>query len=306
MKYDTLRPGLLVSLKTTVSGNVAYRKRDIEQDHVTETGERVAVWETERTITDPAEHDAAVKVRSRCRTIITAVCSGSSFGLLCPEANADKLDAAIVEAREVADAFNLAAKLTRVQVFVMAGRIAPDDVEAVRAIRSEVRDLVSDMERGVASLDVEKIRAAANKARELGAMLSPDAAERVKTAVETARKAARAIVKAAEQGAAEVDQAVLRKLADARTAFLDLTDEGEETAIEAPATEARAIDLDPEVEAPAELLTIGQVDQLLSKRDGNDHPTLCQCADCEALYGSVDAAINQPSPAVRSIELIDD
>ncbi len=43
---------------------------------------------------------------------------------------------------ELADEFNATARLTRLYVNVIAGRIAPDDVEAVKAINSEVRDLL--------------------------------------------------------------------------------------------------------------------------------------------------------------------
>ena len=84
MEVSTLRNGLLVSLKTSVTGNVSYIKRDIETDHVTEDGHLAAKWETERTIVDPGEHEAAIKVRSKARALVTGVCVASAFGLLCP------------------------------------------------------------------------------------------------------------------------------------------------------------------------------------------------------------------------------
>src|SRR5690348_7110755 len=49
MKLTTLRPGLLVSLKTSIVGNTEYRRVQLEADHVTEEGTRRARWETERT-----------------------------------------------------------------------------------------------------------------------------------------------------------------------------------------------------------------------------------------------------------------
>ena len=48
MQTNTIRPGLLVSLKTTVRGNVSYQHTDIEPEHLTETGQQLAKWETER------------------------------------------------------------------------------------------------------------------------------------------------------------------------------------------------------------------------------------------------------------------
>lgn len=238
----TLRPGLLVSLKTSVSGNVSYSKQEIEQDHLTPDGKRQARWETERVISDPKEHEAATKARSRALTMIRTVCSRSAFGLLCPEIDTERLERAIADARRIADEFNATARLTRVTVYVITGRIAPDDVEAVRAINSEIRDLLDDMERGLKRLDVDAVREAANKARNIGAMLSPDAAARVRSAIEVARQAARRIVQAGDQAAVDIDRAALRRIEEARTAFLDL-DEGKR--IEAPIVEGRALDLMP-------------------------------------------------------------
>lgn len=243
LQSSTLRPGLLVSLKTTISGNVSYVKQTIEGEHYTATGEQKAKWETERTISDPAEHESAVKARTVARTAITRVCSASAFGLLCPEAKAPELESAIAEARAVADTFNATARLTRLSVYVVTGRIAPDDVEAVRAINSEVRDLMERMLSGIQNLDVAMVREAANKARGLGQMLTPNAAERIQGAIDVARAAARKIVAAGESAAVEIDNATLARLAEARTAFLDISDAVE---VQKPDAEPRAIDFEPE------------------------------------------------------------
>jgi hypothetical protein len=242
----TLRPGLLVSLSTSVRGNVSYRTQTIEGEHRTVDGAQQARWETERTIADPAEHEAALKARARIRTIISAVCAKSAFGLLCPEADSAELEAAIREAREIAERFNAAAALTRVSVYVMCGRIAADDVEAVKAINAEIRDLMRDMAEGVNTLDVKRIRDAADRAKSVGAMVTQDAQVRIQIAIDAARSAAKAIVKAGEQAAQEVDTRAIRAIEEARTAFLDL-DEARE--LQAPvAAQARAIDLVPELE----------------------------------------------------------
>lgn len=243
MQTTTLRPGFLVSLKTTLAGNVSYATRDIESDHVTATGERVAKWETERTVADPQEHEAGIKARGKARTAVTRICVASTFGLLCPEARANELQAAIAEAREIADQYNAVATITSLNVNVIVGRVAADDVEAVRAINSEVRWLLDAMETGIKALDVEAVREAANKARAIGQMLTPGAAERVREAVDTVRSAARRMVKAGDQAAQAIDTASLAAIASARTAFLDL-DDAPVTSI-AMAIAARAIDFDP-------------------------------------------------------------
>jgi hypothetical protein len=242
IKTSTLRPGLLVSLKTTVHGNVTYTKKVLETEHIVEAGAEQARWETVRTVTDPKEHDSAKKARSKAAGLVRAVCAYSAFGLLCPEANADQLERAIKEARDVVEAFNETAELSRVSVYVITGRIAPDDVEAVKAINSEVRDLLADMEQGIRNVDVKAIREAASRAREIGSMLSPDAEARIRIAIDTAREAAKKIVKAGEQAAKEVDLSAIRKITESRTAFLDMDDA---KAIAAPVEEGRALDFGP-------------------------------------------------------------
>lgn len=241
MQISTLRPGLLVSLKTSLQGNVAYTRRDIEADHIEEDGTLRAKWETDRIIENPEEHDRAVKVRSKARSLITTVCSPSNFGLLCPERDREKLTDAMAAAREVIDTFNREATVTQVSVYLIVGRVAADDVEAVRAINSEISDLLTMMERGLQKLDVEAVRDAANRARALSSMLSPEAAEKAKKAIEVARSAARRIVKAGEAAIQEIDEATLRTIRQSRTAFLDLDDQ--ET-IQVPTVIARAIDLE--------------------------------------------------------------
>ncbi len=241
MQTSTIRPGLLVSLKTSVTGNVAYRKQDIEQDHVTADGARRAKWETERTVNDPAEFEEATKIRSKARSLIGGLCVASSFGLLCPLSDSAELGDKVKEAQALAADFNSRAKVTRVSVYVIAGQIAADDVEATKAINSEVRDLLDRMESGVRNLDVEAIREAANRAKSIGNMISPDASVRLLRAIETARSAARQIVKAGETAAAEVDMRAVRAITESRPAFLDLDDAND---VQAPTVTGRAIDYD--------------------------------------------------------------
>lgn len=245
MFTSTLKPGLLVSLKTTLSGNVSYRKFDIESDHaVAGTSERVAKWETHRTISDAEEFEKARKVRSEAVYAVSKICAATAFGLLCPEDKADELAAAIRIAREKCDAFNSEARITRISLYVISGRVARDDVEAVRAIRAEVGGLLNEMKDGVANLNATGVRDAAKRAQEIAAMLTDDNRLRVQEAVDAARVAARAITKAAKAGevaAAEIDASAIATLNSARLAFLDV-EEAKEVA--APVVTGRALDLE--------------------------------------------------------------
>jgi hypothetical protein len=142
----------------------------------------------------------------------------------------------------VARAFNATATWTRVAFFVLVGRVASDDLSAMRAINSEVRDLIADMESGVKNLDAAQIRDAANKANSIGKMLTPEAAERLQSSIDAVRKQARAITKAGETAAVEVDQTVFATLAQSRTAFLEL--ETVAADVVAPEAEGRGVDFD--------------------------------------------------------------
>jgi hypothetical protein len=245
LQTSTLRPGLIVSLKTSVTGNVKYDKTDIDPEHRTDDGGEEATWQTTRTIADKDEHEASQKARHKASSLVRSICSQSAFGLLCPEAKADKLEAAVAEAHKVVAEFNKTATLTRLNFYVLTGRVASDDVEAMKAINSEVTDLLRRMESGVRNMDVKVIRDAATRARGLGQMLSQDAEERIAKAVEAVRKTAKDIVKAGETAAKEVDLNTLRTLSQARTAFLDLDGEKEVGDI---AASGRAIDMTPQVE----------------------------------------------------------
>ena len=249
LNTSTLRPGLLVSMKTSVTGNVRYFREDIQRQKVTKDGRAESEWNTKRTIADHVEHEEAIKTRTKVRVAITKVCASSAFGLLCPESDAAELEAAIKEARQIAADFNETAKLTRVTINVLTGRIAADDVEAVKAINSEVADLLRQMEDGVKNLDVKSIRDAAQKARGVGMMLTEESSTRVNVAIEAARKAATAIKKAGDQAAAEVDLRTVRKLKEARTAFLEIGDD-EPKQIAKPAARGRAVAFRPEEPAP--------------------------------------------------------
>lgn len=241
-RTSPLRPGLLVALRTTVSGNVKYTKEVIEAEAAASDGTVRSKWETERVVSNAAELEEATKIRNRARTLITSICAQSDFGLLCPEDKKDNLDQAIGEARALANEFNDRASITRISVNVLAGRVAPDDAEAVRAINSEVTGLLSTMETGLRNLDVKAVREAADRAKSLGSMLSPSAQDRLKDVIDTVRKSAREIIKAGEVGSKEIDLLSIQKIMAARTEFLDVDHALE---MEAPEAEGRSLDLAP-------------------------------------------------------------
>lgn len=239
----TLRPSWLVSLHTSMEGGFSYERTLIEAEHIDEDGAARERWDTLRIIENPEEHKLAKSARRRVRTIIASVCSESRFGLLCPEDRKDDLDAKLVEAQQVADDYNKDAKLTTLSVDVILGHVEQDDVRAVKAIKSELRGLIDDMQGGLKALDVKGAREAASKAKGLGQMLSSEVRAQVEEIVAETRKEASRFVKAGETAALKADFEVIAKIDAARTAFLDLDDA---VVVATPdEVDARAIDLAP-------------------------------------------------------------
>lgn len=246
IRQTTLRPGYLVSLKTKITGdNVDYQKTDIVEEHVTTDGQLIAEWNTQKTIVDAKEYEAALVVRNKARSLIVGICSRSEFGLLCPEDKVEALDRAVADATKAVADFNFTSRLTEVECYVVKGRIATDDQQAVRAINNEVRGLLAAMEDGIVRFDVKAIREAAGRAKKLGAMLTPEAQAKINETLTAVRSVATKINAAGEEAAQEVDDTVLAKLREARTSFLDLDDAAE---IVEPAAEGRGVDLDPSIE----------------------------------------------------------
>lgn len=251
LKSSTLRPGLLVSLSTTIKGgNVRYSKRTVEGAHTVEDGAIRESWETEKLVRNPDELEAGKVARGKARQAIIRHCSWSAFGLLCPTANKDELEAGIKEAREIAEAFNATATDSRLGVYTITGQIADNDAEALRAINSELTELLTAMEAGVQNLDAKGIREAAARAVGLGQMLTPEAEARMKVAVDAARKAARTIVKAGESAAVEVDRVAIRRIQESRLAFLDMDGAQE---VKTPEVQGRALDFEPGESTGAEI-----------------------------------------------------
>jgi hypothetical protein len=137
-----------------------------------------------------------------------------------------------------------------VSLYVLTGEVASSDVEAARAIGSEVRDLLAAMEDGIRKADPEAIRKAANEARALGAMLADDAGAKVSEAIATARAAARTITRrvitGAEDAAAVVAEIETASIARARFAFMEIDGERPQAAPEA--APAAALDMGPTVD----------------------------------------------------------
>lgn len=260
---QVIKPGILVSLKSTVAGGVQYARTNIDTGTTLESGAHREKWQTEKVVIDLAAHEAASKTRSKALALIRAVCNPTAFGLLCVEGREAELDAKVREARAMVEENNATNPTTRVTIYCLKGRVASTDEEAARAIASEVSDLVAAMNAGVGALDVEKIRDAADRAKGMLAMLSDEKAEAVSEAIKQARSAARTIVKRvqkdgekAEIVARDIQTGALEK---ARIAFLDLSDDT--------------------IPAPADAMPVTDVQRIASLDVGEEEEVIPESAD---------------------------
>lgn len=247
MRTNIIRPGLLVALKSSLTGGVHYKRTDLAAPEASE-GAQVSRWETERVIDDPTELDRASKARAKALYEIRSVCAITSFGLLCPEAKEAELDAAIARARAMVETYNQDTQHSRVSIFALKGRIASTDEQAARAIASDVSELLSAMNRGIDRLDPAAIREAANKAKGMVQMLDEATQAKVSEAILEARQAAKAIVarveKAGEQAADVLASLARTGLEKARFALLDMSDDVPDAMPAAPAP--RAVECTPD------------------------------------------------------------
>ncbi len=248
MATMTLKPGLLVSLSARMAGGVEYARVDLEKKTEDE-GSKVEKWETTKVVADPLEFERATKTRGKARSIISSVCTKSAFGLLCPADKEAALDEAIKEARLLADAFNASASMSQISVFVLKGRIAETDQQAVAAIADELKGLLAEMREGIGAANVKAIREAASRAKQMGRMLNEATTKKLNAAVEEARNIAKEITRRlddpteAESVAAYVQEVKLINLSEQRFAFLDM--EPMEAAVPV-AQDARPVEMDGE------------------------------------------------------------
>lgn len=239
----TLRPGYMVALKTSTSGNVSYLKSG-ESEQQNADGSVSSTWETTRIVADPNEHKRAVQVRSRVRSLIRSACAKTAFCFICPLERRATLDANIEEARSLVKEFNNGAVHNRVEFNILIGEIAPTDVEAIRAINSEVRDLMQQMAVGIGGKDAEAIRDAADRAKQVAEMLQASVKEVVDETVAIARKAASGIAKAQRNGTdIAIDKDAIKAIKSSSRSFIDFA-EDVEPAPAAPKAGRSQIDLE--------------------------------------------------------------
>lgn len=223
----SLRPGVLLSLRVSHKGGASYTQIDREQT-TDKVGAEVTRWKTERRIEDPEEYERGSKLRNKCRTIITGACLQTPFGLICPLDQIKKLNDAMQTARATAAQFNSSAKHSWIVIGALRGKIEQNDTEAMRAIGTELKDLLRRMKEEVSQANPTNVRDLAWRAKQLGGMLEDTQQTQIDKAVKAARKAASEIAKRVEKQGEETAAVLatlkLEELELNRFAWLEATD----------------------------------------------------------------------------------
>lgn len=189
-----LRPGLLVSLNTSMHGNVRYSLSDIEYERDGKREKRKGI--SEREIADTAEHEKGKQVRSAATYTVKKLCTATLHGLMCPVEDRAKLEAAIKDAENLVATFNDEAKVTTIGFHVAIGTMEPGDLRMLRSVQREIASLVRAMDDGIRAKDADAIRDAAVKAKAIAAMLeTSDSKTELIKSVSRAREAATSIAK---------------------------------------------------------------------------------------------------------------
>lgn len=260
MNRTTMKPGYMVSLKTSITGNVSYKRVDLDKSR--DGSQEVEKWETTRFCMDGPEYDRAKEIRGKARNMVIGVCVSTSYATLCPIDREADLESAIQQAEALVSQFNREAVHTRIGFYPLAVLVESDNERATRAITAEVRELLDKMTAGIQSFDKDSIRDAADRAKAIGQMLDSSKQEQVNAAVDAARKAARQITKAIKE-AGENARLVIGEInaapiAVARFSFLDVDADNCQPA--------------PEPEAAMPAVSVQRFDGLFDGLDGAPEP----------------------------------
>lgn len=195
-----IRPGVLVTLRSSVQGGVYYDREEMAVDQDAggaESGGSTRVWKTTQRVPDPEEYARAKRVRGRAVSAIWNRSVKTVYGLICTDDDKPALDEAIKKAMDEVQAFNAGAKHTKVTLNVLRPRLVLG--ETSEAIAAETSEAVDALDASVESGDVQAIRKAANEAAEISRLLDGGLRERIVQKVKAAREAATAAAAAARE-----------------------------------------------------------------------------------------------------------
>lgn len=229
----TIKPGYLVSVKTTLRGGVKYEREDIRNEHKKD-GSKEEEWRTVKTVTNEEEFKAAEKQRAKIAALVSSRCKLTPFGLICQEEDIEELYMAKELAELMVDEWNTSAKHTIMTLNVLPVCISTDDERVARDIAKQMRDLAKQMKDAVRAGDVEAIREAAKTAATMKEMFGEEEKARVSLAIKAARDAAKIITKQVIKNKEKIEAVLptlkLGPISKMRFVFADIPEDGQKKA----------------------------------------------------------------------------
>lgn len=188
-KLSTLhvRPCILVIDKLLVERAVEYNRTDISCK-ANPDGSEDAKWETERHYKNRQETQKANQLYSAARAKLHAVCHRTDIGFICPEANRDKLETAIAEARKLVEDGNEVFQHCSVRFRVVCTELKTDNMPGVTTIQEVLEENVEKLKEALLSFDPTKATTILNSSKNLVGLFQDPASRQ---ALETSRKEAK-------------------------------------------------------------------------------------------------------------------
>lgn len=148
-----ITPGIVVALKTRVSGGITYQRfnKQVKQNA---DGLLVEEYDTVKTTIDPDLFAEATRLRSKCIGLVRAVSCETAFGMLCPASKEGDLDKSIEEAKRIAREFNDRSSTIKITVACLKGRVVDSDQEANDMVAEEMLNIIGELQ---AKLSAEHI-----------------------------------------------------------------------------------------------------------------------------------------------------
>lgn len=162
IEIKSIRPGILVAEKVTISGGIHYDK-ELEESYF-EDERQIRKWRTTAIVDDVSERQKAQMVRSQIYSLTRKVCASTPIGLICSEERSGELAEALREARRKRNEFNSEAKTCYMRTHHALFEVNPDNKQAVEAIVDHVADIANRVDEAITSSEEEVIQKAPRSA----------------------------------------------------------------------------------------------------------------------------------------------
>jgi hypothetical protein len=199
-----IEPCILVIDRLKVVRAVTYVKTpyDVVQNP---DGSEDAKWETERHYKNRDETKLADATYTAARAKLREVCHRTDIGFICREADADKLEQAIADAKQLVDEANEGFKHCVVKFRVVCTDLRPDNASGAATIQEVLEENITKLQGALVDFDTRKANTLLNSSKNLVKLFQDP---KTRKALEDQRQQARALAKEIRQVLKDFDGSV--------------------------------------------------------------------------------------------------